>query len=215
MQKCAVSQLLNFPVSPFLILSFSSCDLSLLCLRAICCSDALAGRWSSFSGSICCSEWEAKDLKAKEMKPAVLEHVFLKTALFGGYFLLSHLERVYCPGQHKLPKGNDPLIFLMLALVSCQPFSGSGFFPKTFYKWCGWLQTLWWFSLSHLFSNILPAVTPAIRVVIVPEAPRARWWFSILLALGEKRIPRKAYYLPETRNQSALNWKAELFFLTV
>lgn len=129
--------------------------------------------------------------KGKENETRSPRKCLFKNSLVFGYFLLNQLERVYCSRQHKLPKGNDPsLIFLILGFISFQPFSGSSFFPKI-------LQMLWVAAnplkvfLKPFVSNILPALTPAFRVVIVPEAPRARWCFSILLALGEERIPRR------------------------
>lgn len=130
-----------------------------------------------------------------------------KNSLVWGYFLLNQLELIYCSRQHKLPKDNDPpLIFLIQGFVSFQPFSGSGFFPKI-------LQMVWVAAnplkvfLKPFVSNILSALTPAFRVVIVPEASRAQCcFFSILLALGEKRIPRRTLgwlIIIQKRNQSA------------
>lgn len=101
-----------------------------------------------------------------------------KNSLVLGYFLLNQLERVYC-SQHQLPKGNDPpLTFLILGFVSFQPFSGSGFFPKI-------LQMVWVAAnplkvfLKPFVSNILPALTLAFRVVIVPKASEARCCFFL------------------------------------
>lgn len=130
-----------------------------------------------------------------------------KNSLVLGYFLLNQLELVYCSRQHKLPKDNDPpLIFLILGFVSFQPFSGSGFFPKI-------LQMVWVAAnplkvfLKPFVSNILSALTPAFRVVIVSEASRARWCFFYSSSPGGEKNSqedfRLAYYHPETRNQSA------------
>ena len=91
-----------------------------------------------------------------------------------------------------MSEGNDPppFIFLILEFVFFQPFSGSGFLPKI-------LQMVWVAAnvlkvfLKPFVNNILSALTPAFIVMIVSEASRAWWCFSILLALEVKRIPRR------------------------
>lgn len=47
--------------------------------------------------------------------------------------------------------------------------------------------------LKPFVDNMLSALSAAFIVVIVSEASRAQWYFSILLARREKRIPRRTF----------------------